>query len=53
MDKKLQKLEFLRDGYWKVFTKTGNIYDYGKYRGAVQLINEHINANSNSAQPEM
>lgn len=40
MDRKLEKLEFLRDGYWKLFTKTGSIFDYGKYRGARQLVNE-------------
>lgn len=37
MDDKLNKLEFLRDGYWKLFTKTGSIYDYGKYRSAREL----------------
>lgn len=42
MDRKLEKLTFLRDGFWHVFTKTGSIYDYGKYRGAQQLINEHM-----------
>jgi len=38
MDQKLKKLEFLRDGYWQLFTKTGNIFDYGKYRSARELV---------------
>lgn len=40
MDKKLKKLEFLRDGFWTRFTQTGSIYDYGKYRGAQTLVRE-------------
>lgn len=40
MDKKLQKLEFIRDGFWNRFTKTGSIYDYGRYRGAKTLVDE-------------
>ena len=38
MDQKLKKLEFLRDGYWQLFTKTGSIFDYGKYRSARELV---------------
>lgn len=39
-DKKLKKLEFLRDGFWHLFEQTGNVQHYGRYKGAVQLINE-------------
>ena len=38
MDAKLKKLEFLRDGYWKLFAETGSIFDYGKYRSARELV---------------
>lgn len=42
MDKKLEKLEFLRDGFWKLFTQTGSVYAYGRYNGAKELIKEHL-----------
>ena len=38
MDENLAKLEFLRDGYWKLFTQTGSVFDYGKYRSARELV---------------
>lgn len=41
MDKKEQKLTFLKESFWKRFEATGNIYDYGRYRGADQLLREH------------
>ncbi len=50
MDKKLQKLTYLRDGFWQIFTKTGSIYDYGKYKGCQQLINEHMAEIKNNNQ---
>lgn len=40
-DKKLEKLTFLRDGFWSLFTKTGSVYDYSKYKGCQQLIDEY------------
>lgn len=40
MDKKLEKLEFVRDSFWTLFAKTGNIYNYGRYRGACELVKE-------------
>ena len=39
-DKKLAKLKFLEEGFWKRFTQTGNIRDYGRYRGAKDLVKE-------------
>lgn len=41
MDKKEAKLKFVRDAFWNRFEATGNIYDYGRYKGAEQLLNEH------------
>lgn len=40
MDKKLEKLEFVRDGFWQLFTKTGSIYNYGRYKSACELVAE-------------
>ncbi len=52
MDKKLEKLKFLADGFYKRFQYTGSIYDYGKYRGTKQLIKEREQeiADQNSMQ---
>lgn len=41
MDRKEQKLTFLRDAFWKTFEDTGSIYAYGRYKGADQLLKEH------------
>ncbi len=49
MDKKEQKLTFLKQAFWTRFEATGNIYDYGRYKGADQLLKEH-QASKNSEQ---
>ena len=41
MDKKEQKLEFLKNAFWKEFERTGKIEAYGRYKGTQQLIMEH------------
>ena len=53
MDKKMQKLEFLKEGFWKRFTQTGSIYDYGRYRGAQTLIKERQNELDEENQRKM
>ena len=36
-----QKLTFIKDGCWKLFTNTGDIKYYARYRGADQLLKEN------------
>ena len=40
-DKKTQKLTFLKEAFWQRFKQTGSIYEYGRYKGADQLLREH------------
>ena len=42
-DEKLKKLQFLEKGFWKRFTQTGSVRDYGRYRGAQELVKERQN----------
>lgn len=50
MDKKEQKLLFLRDAFWSQFEKTGSIYAYGRYKGTQQLLKEHQAENNSQRE---